>query len=96
MHSTFVTKLIKFRIAKDRKIITSPIKAYVKTSRAPFIFSWSPPDLIYLTPDRIIKNKATTPAKIRAQFTTFLNNIGTQFKVATPLSRHPSHSIEIE
>ena len=94
MQVTPVAALMKLIIAKERKIIISPMIAYVRVFLASSISFGCPPDLINLTPAKIIKTTATIAAKIRAQVTTELKTTGRQFKVGTPFStQFPQFSI---
>lgn len=89
-----------FIIPKEKRIIKSPIIAHVAVFLAPSTCFGSPPEVMNLIPESIMKNTAAVPARISAQFTTFLKMIGRHWRVATPvgstvLSRQESQGIEL-
>jgi len=85
-----------FIIAKEKRIIKSPIIAHVTVFLAPSTCFGSPPEVINLIPEKIIKNTAAVPARINAQLITFLKMIGIQLSVATPSLPTQSPHIKID
>ena len=71
MQPTFVTCEITFIIRKEKSIRKRPTIANVKVFFAPSSCLGSPPDVINFMPEKIIKKRATIPAKVRSQKITF-------------------------
>lgn len=71
IHETPVASAIRFITKKEPKTTARPSIAYVRVFRAPSSCLGSPPEVIYLKPEMIIKNKATMPAKERSTLIMF-------------------------
>lgn len=90
-----VIKPTKYKIVNEESTTTAPIIAYVIILRAASTCLGSPPDVISLIADQIIRNIATAPTKVRNPLTTLWNTTGKQRRVATPSTTHEPQSWNI-
>lgn len=78
---------------KERKIIKSPMTAYVSVFLASATACWSPFDVMNLNPEKMMRIRAATPARTSAALMRFFMMMGIQRSVATPASRQLFQSI---